>query len=176
MNQVASRMSFSLPKLVVFDLDFTLWDCGGTWCDCLTPPFSLIDGETRDRGGRRIVLYPDVTQILDWCDEHQLPMALASRTEQPAWAKELLVRLKISHRFKQAEIYPSSKLRHFAAIRDAMKLDDADMIFFDDEMRNIREVGDAGIRSVLVRNGLSLSLFHAALDRHSRCAVESNEG
>ena len=42
-------------ELVVFDLDFTLWDCGGTWCDCLSPPFMVRDQRILDRTGRWIV-------------------------------------------------------------------------------------------------------------------------
>lgn len=169
-------MSSLLPKLVVFDLDFTLWDCGGTWCDCLSPPFAVTDGEIFDRIGRKVRLYPDVIPLLDWCDRHGLPMALASRTEQPSWARELLTLLKISDRFIQAEIYPTSKLRHFAAIREETQIDCGEMIFFDDEMRNIREVGSIGVRSVFVREGLTSDVFHAALDRHRRCEGESGEG
>ncbi|MEC7448538.1 MAG: magnesium-dependent phosphatase-1, partial [Planctomycetota bacterium] len=103
-------------RLVVFDLDFTLWDCGGTWCDCLTPPFSRSDGQVRDATGREIHLYKDVHRILDTCDQGGLLMALASRTEEPSWARELLALLGIDHRFAFSEIYPSSKLRHFDAL------------------------------------------------------------
>jgi len=28
------------PKVIVFDLDFTLWNGGGTWCDHLRAPFA----------------------------------------------------------------------------------------------------------------------------------------
>ncbi|MDQ8185004.1 hypothetical protein [Pelagicoccus sp. SDUM812002] len=38
-------------KLVVFDLDFTLWDAGGVWCDCLRPPFSKQGNQVLDAAG-----------------------------------------------------------------------------------------------------------------------------
>jgi magnesium-dependent phosphatase 1 len=96
-----------LPELIVFDLDFTLWDCGGTWCDCLSPPFRARDGEITDRTGRNIHLYEDVPSILDQCRRNGVPIAVASRTEQPEWARELLDLLSITDRFSFAEIYPS---------------------------------------------------------------------
>lgn len=156
-----------LPKLIVFDLDFTLWDCGGTWCDCLSPPFTSRKRRIFDRGGRHIRLYDEVHSILDQCDTHGVPMALASRTEQPPWARELIDLLEVSRRFAHAEIYPSSKLRHFSALQLASGIEFAEMLFFDDEMRNIREVGNLGVTSILVEDGITQQVFDDALCKHS---------
>ena len=68
--------------LVVSDLDFTLWDAGGSWCDCLSPPFRLEGGRVVDRHGRWVRLYEDVAEILDALDAAGVAMALASRTNQ----------------------------------------------------------------------------------------------
>ncbi|WP_233207158.1 MULTISPECIES: magnesium-dependent phosphatase-1 [Pirellulaceae] len=158
-------IALPVPQLIVFDLDFTLWDCGGTWCDCLSPPFRLDKDRIIDRTRRYIRCYQDVEAILDYCDQQQIPMALASRTEQPAWARELLQLLAITHRFAYAEIYPSSKVRHFTALGKASGIAYEEMLFFDDEMRNIREVGEMGVTAIHVANGMSSELFHASLDR-----------
>jgi magnesium-dependent phosphatase 1 len=155
------------PKLIVFDLDFTLWDCGGTWCDCLSPPFRKRQQRIEDRNGRRIRLYDDVLAILDHCDAQRLPMALASRTEQPAWARELIEHLEITRRFRHAEIYPASKQRHFAALRDCSGIEYDHMLFFDDETRNIREVGELGVTAIFVEHGLTRSLFDESLRRYA---------
>ena len=112
-----------------------------------------------DRTGRHVRLYDDVAAILDECDRNQIPMALASRTEQPSWARELVERLQITHRFAFAEIYPSSKLKHFAALAEQSALDFQDMLFFDDEQRNIREVSSLGVTSIFVDDGMSAALF-----------------
>ncbi len=151
-------------ELIVFDLDFTLWDCGGTWCDCLTPPFQIRAGRITDRHDRWVRLYDDVLTILDRCEDQQVAMALASRTEQPAWAIELISLLQIRDRFAFEEIYPSSKIRHFAAIQKASQLSYDQMLFFDDEMRNIREVSSLGVRSIHVPDGMNLDLFCSALN------------
>lgn len=156
----------SSPELIVFDLDFTLWDCGGTWCDCLTPPFRLERGRVFDRDGRHIRLYEDVMLVLDWTARSDVPTALASRTEQPAWARELVDLLGIADRFAFAEIYPSSKLKHFRALHAASGVAHENMLFFDDEHRNIREVSELGVTCVSVDTGMTLQLFETGLRRY----------
>lgn len=177
------------PKLIVFDLDFTLWDCGGTWCDCLSPPFSVSsrcnpilsdsgvensDAETDevvDASGRRITLYPDVLNILALCDEANISLALASRTEQPGWARQLIRLLGIDHRFAFSEIYPASKLKHFAALRKSSSIDYQDMLFFDDEMRNITECSTLGVTCVHVSSGMTARVFQSGLRRFDESAT-----
>ena len=158
----------SQPQLAVFDLDFTLWDCDGTWCDCLSPPFCRDNGRVTDGHGRVIRLYDDVLTILDQCDASGIRMALASRTEQPAWAVELVDLLVITDRFAFSEIYPTSKLRHFAALREESGINYADMLFFDDEMRNISEVSKLGVTCIHVSSGMTLPVFQSGLATHSR--------
>ena len=157
----------SSPALVVFDLDFTLWDCGGTWCDCLTPPFRVHGGRVLDRNDRHVRLYDCVDDILNHCEHLSIPYAIASRTEQPGWARNLLDLLEITHRFAFAEIYPSSKLQHFSSLRDVSGFDFREMLFFDDEMRNIREVSGLGVTSIFVENGITPAVFHDALQEYS---------
>ncbi|MEO0444645.1 MAG: hypothetical protein AAF191_01070, partial [Verrucomicrobiota bacterium] len=60
-------MSFSstVPGLIVFDLDLTLWSCGGLWIDCTQWPFTQReDGTIIDGSGSPFTLYPDVSGIL----------------------------------------------------------------------------------------------------------------
>ena len=152
------------PELVVFDLDFTLWDCDGTWCDCLDPPFKKRAGQISDRQGRIVKLYDDVLEIMDCCDQNEWSMAVASRTEQPTWAQELMRLLQISHRFAHSEIYPSTKLKHFAALRKTSGIEYERMIFFDDERRNINEVGSLGVSCTHIQSGLDRHGFQNALN------------
>lgn len=153
------------PELIVFDLDFTLWDCGGTYCDCLTPPFSVNDGRVRDHSRRVVELYEDVDAILNYCDAKDIFMGLASRTEEPAWAQKLVDLLGLTERFEFAEIYPASKLQHFAALREASRIDYQAMLFFDDEQRNIVEVETLGVTSIYVPSGMTQKLFDDGLSR-----------
>ena len=153
-------------ELVVFDLDLTLWECGAAvWCDCLSPPFRQDTERVLDRHGSQIRLYDDVGRILSELEQLELPVGIASRTHQPKWARELLDLLDINHRFAFAEIYPESKLSHFASLRDDSGVDFANMLFFDDEARNIREVSQLGVTCIPVAAGMTWSLFQSGLQR-----------
>ena len=157
--------------LIVFDLDYTLWDCGGTWCDCMTPPFRQSESGPIDSYERIVTLYDGVIDALDWCDDNGVTMALASRTGEPDWARQLISMLGISDRFKYKEIFPSTKVVHFKNLQRDSGVEFKDMLFFDDEMRNIREVGEMGVTSIFVENGLSYSLFEEGLAKwqKNRC-------
>jgi len=147
----------SSEKLYVFDLDFTLWDAGGTWCDHCHPPFqkTATARGILDASGALIELYPQVIHILETLEKKGCTMALASRTGRPDWASELLHLFRIDRFFIVQEIYPSSKLQHFEKIRKKTGIPYDSMIFFDDEHRNIREVSQLGVDCRLVDNGLS---------------------
>ncbi len=152
-----------MKKLIVFDLEFTLWDAGGTWCDCTNPPYKRINGHVEDSNGSKIKLYPDVVDILSELKEQSFSLALASRTEAPSWAQQLLKLLDIEHFFNHQEIYPGSKIQHFTQLQKATGISYSDMIFFDDEMRNIREVGNLGVQAVYVEEGINSNLVFQAI-------------
>ena len=144
------------PRLVVFDLDFTLWDCGGLWIDCTSPPFRRDEeGLIRDRRDRVFRLYPEVPSILDHLESSGCLLGLASRTEQPDWAREVLDLMGLRSRFQFEEIYPGSKVRHFRSLRSASGIAYEDMVFFDDEQRNIVEVGELGVTAIHVHRGMN---------------------
>ena len=151
------------PKLVVFDLDFTLWDAAGTWCDHLYPPFKIRSGRIFDSMGSELKLYPGTIDILEELKYEHFDLGIASRTNEPDWARELLDLLNVRDYFRYEEIYPGSKVTHFKRLRNKSGLNYEDMIFFDDEQRNITEVGDLGVNCILVKNGISPSLVLSCL-------------
>jgi len=144
-------------KVFVFDLDFTLWNAGGTWCDATNPPYSWDNGRLLDSLGNWIRLYPEVKEILQLLLEKDKKLVAASRTYKPDWAKELLHLLDIDRYFHHEEIYPADKTKHFNNIQQHFKLPYSDMVFFDDEHRNILAVEELGVESVFVENGIKLS-------------------
>jgi len=141
----------------VFDLDFTLWDCGGTWCDHTNPPYYKRNGMILDEDQREIRLYPDVTTILEWMKTKNVDMAIASRTGAPEWADELMELFDIKKFFSYFEIYPGSKINHFTSLHNKTGVPFREMIFYDDEMRNIEEVRQLGVDTVYVENGINLT-------------------
>jgi len=152
-----------MNKLIVFDLDFTLWDAGGTWCDCTNPPYKRINNHIEDSLGSKIKLYPEVLNILSELKKQNYTMALASRTEAPSWAFQLLNLFEIENYFNHKEIYPGSKIQHFQQLKNTTGISFSDMVFFDDEMRNIREVGDLGVHTVYVEDGINSQLVSHAI-------------
>lgn len=158
--------------LVVFDLDFTLWDAGGTWCDHTTPPYRRQNGHILDGEGRMISLYPEVRSILDHLNQKRIPMALASRTHSPLIASRLLDLLSIGTYFKYLQIYPGSKVRHFGYLHRDSGIQYESMYFFDDEHRNITEVEPLGVQTRLVKNGLNWKEIHEFQDLRHRLSLQ----
>ena len=146
-------------ELVVFDLDFTLWDAGGTWCDHLSPPFKVSSKGVSDARGKIVNLYPDAIEIFQVIEDKSIPMAIASRTEEPEWARRLLELLGIRDKFKYEEIFPGSKVTHFNNLKQKSGIDFDKILFYDDEPRNIDEVSGLGVNCHLVRNGINIDEF-----------------
>lgn len=150
-------------KIFVFDLDFTLWDAGGTWCDATNPPYYWENGKLLDQSGGWMRLYPDVMEILRRLKSKERIIVAASRTYQPDWAQDLLYLFDIDKYFDQKEIYPSSKIQHFKKIQKKWNLPFNEMVFFDDEHRNIHDVGGLGVEAVFVRNGVNSGMIQKYL-------------
>lgn len=142
--------------LFVFDLDFTLWDAAGTWCDCTTPPYKKVNNHVEDFNGEKIVLYTDVVSVLNRLKKAGKQLAVASRTTAPIIARNLMELFEIRHFFDYEEIYPTSKILHFRAINEQSGVTFNKMVFFDDEHRNIVDVKSLGVEAVHVVNGLNL--------------------
>ncbi|WP_372776087.1 magnesium-dependent phosphatase-1 [Mangrovibacterium sp.] len=162
-------------KLFVFDLDFTIWNAGGTWCDSTHPPFAWKDRKLTDQDGRWIYLYPEVKEILTELKEEGHLIALASRTNAPTVAKQLLHMFEIDHFIDSREIYPGSKLTHFDRILKELKVAKEDVVFFDDEYRNVEEIRSIGIESVLVPNGLTKEIVKPYMVIAMKANLHKNE-
>lgn len=97
--------SLPLPKLVVFDLDFTLWPF---WVDThVAPPVkpNALHTAVTDRIGEVLAFYPDVPAILQTLPQlasssssphTSIKLGVASRTDAPPLAREMLKALHLS--------------------------------------------------------------------------------
>ncbi|CZR64786.1 related to magnesium dependent phosphatase [Phialocephala subalpina] len=156
-----------LPKMIVFDLDYTLWPF---WVDThVTPPLKVKNSATHDtvhdRFGESFSFYSDVPSILYSLREHNIKVGAASRTSAPDLGREMLKLLHIQDAgegkkrkaidyFDHLEIYPGSKITHFTKLQRATGLKYEEMLFFDDEARN-RNVESLGVTMHLVRDGVT---------------------
>ena len=150
-------------KIFVFDLDFTLWNAGDTWCDATNPPYRWSNKKLLDSSGSWIRLYDDVIYILEELKQRGKIIVAASRTYQPDWAQDLMHLLDIDKYFDLKEIYPRSKDKHFNRIRNHFEIPYDEMVFFDDEYRNINDVSRLGVETVFVKNGIKRNLVHTYL-------------
>ncbi|XP_072528239.1 magnesium-dependent phosphatase 1-like isoform X1 [Salminus brasiliensis] len=127
----------SNPKLVVFDLDYTLW---AFWVQGVDPPFHK-DKSTGDTAG----------------------------------ANQLLSLYNLDQYISFKQIYPGSKVTHFKRLQADSGVPFTDMMFFDDEQRNITDVSSLGVHCVLVHHGVATKLVNEELQHFlkKRCLTAS---
>ena len=140
-------------ELIVFDLDYTLWPFHvDTNVD---PPFRKENEEIRDRFGTRIKCFPQVPSILKKLHSLGYKLAVASRTETPREGRQLVDLFGWDKFFSYYEIYPGCKVTHFNSFKKTTGFSFDQMIFFDDENRNIRDISKLGVVSIFITNGVN---------------------
>ncbi|KAI0150697.1 acid phosphatase-domain-containing protein [Xylariaceae sp. FL1272] len=171
-----------LPRAVVFDLDYTLWPF---WVDThVYPPLrsNADHSACTDKIGESFGFYRDIVAILHGLSMAGVKLGVASRTQAPDLAKEMLRLLHVppasavlandgtegsmngkgKDKTRKAieffdmglECYPSTKIRHFEALHKRTSIPYTEMLFFDDETRN-RDTESLGVTMWLVRDGVS---------------------
>ncbi|WIA09098.1 hypothetical protein OEZ85_008511 [Tetradesmus obliquus] len=152
----------SLPKVLVLDLDYTVWPY---WCEMYSP-------SDKPPG-----LYPEAGAIIDACRERQMLVAAASRTPTPDVARAFMQKLGLDARFDNIQLIPAANgydshsaqkdTCHLPNIRQATGCEYSSMLFFDDERGNVTKVSRLGVCSVLVPTsvGLCLKTFKEGLDK-----------
>ncbi|PIN17678.1 Magnesium-dependent phosphatase [Handroanthus impetiginosus] len=151
------------PRLVVFDLDYTLWPF---YCECLS---------------KRNVpsLYPQAKGILYALKDKGVDIAIASRSPTPDIANTFLEKLGIKSLFVAKEIFSSwtHKTDHFQKIKNRTAVPYNEMLFFDDEDGNIETVSKMGVTSILVHDGVNLAAlrYGLAMFSQNRSTLEKNK-
>ncbi|XP_072350815.1 magnesium-dependent phosphatase 1-like [Scyliorhinus torazame] len=107
-------------------------------------------------------------EVLQTLKRDNIQIAAASRTGEVTGANQLLDLFKVDAYFCQKEIYPGSKVTHFARIKQGTGFQYSEMIFFDDEHRNIVDVGKLGVHCIHVANGMTLKLLMDGLEKYAR--------
>jgi len=151
-------------KIIVFDLDYTLWPF---WVDThVTPPFKKKNGDIVDSYGSKIKCYPEVPEVLKELKEQGYELGVASRTSEIRGAQQLIELFGWEKYFTYKEIFPGSKVTHFNNIKKNSSRHFDEMIFFDDESRNISDINRIGVVSVLVRNGVSKDVVQKGIQQY----------
>lgn len=100
--------------------------------------------------------YPEALEILEhWSKKCEI--AVASRTSYPPGAESLLKLFGFDKCIKYKEIYPGCKHTHFNKLKQQSTFEYSEMLFFDDEPRNIRDLRQLGVESVLVDSDVGVT-------------------
>ena len=73
------------------------------------------------------------------------------------------------------EIYPGNKTTHFGRIREASCIEYRDMLFFDNEMRNCRDVGKLGVTCIYTPDGMTDRVWQQGLMKFAQAATVRTE-
>jgi len=177
----------SVPALVVFDLDACCWFPEMYMMSAGSAPFSEIPGNADAKASAR----NETVKLLGrtrgiWAALHGSPrfeatrVAVASRCDEPAWAVELLKLFRAAPGVSfwdvldggaLAEIYKGSKVNHFRALQKKTAIPFSDMVFFDDDMQNIRNVEALGVVCVHTPDGVTQAAWESGLDRYAKTQV-----
>jgi magnesium-dependent phosphatase 1 len=172
-RSVATSSLNTVPSLIVFDLDNTLW----------TP--ELYQLRKLQRNNQYPVAYEDVKlfpaawdiiqQIRNDPDDiyANTKFAVASRTKNGDWAHDLLEQFGLKDWFDYIEIFPGDKQRHFSNLKSQSGIDYKDMLFFDDardgRYGNCEPVSALGVLSVHCPNGLyEENIWTTAIDHYKK--------
>ena len=205
-----------LPQMIVFDLDATLWtpelyEMSGSpftktfhsstsssskanlksTSDISSSYYPGDGGIIKDRRGRVIDLFPEARKVLFQLATNEryqtIQLALASRTEYPRWAREVMRLIKITEDktmydifpLRYQQIYPGCKKTHFRTLHtESGNIPYNEMIFFDDWDLNVREVGQLGVIGVYNPHGLTEAKFQEGLNKYktnAKLRKESDE-
>ena len=82
--------------------------------------------------------------------ESGIELGIASRTTEVKGARRLIETLGWDKYIPFKEIFPGCKTTHFENLKRHTKIPYSEMLFFDDEERNIRDLTAVGVVCVLV--------------------------
>ena len=175
------------PKIVVFDLDGCLWRpemyeilyfSAGKGA-----PFS-VDPSDPSRlltvGNEPVCLLGDIRNVMKelHCDSvwENTIVGISSRTDEPSWARELLKKFKVEMDddkgvftlddvFQKGpiEIAKDAKIKHFERISRKYGVPMKDILFFDNELGNCRDVAALGVTVVYCPDGVTEEIWNLAV-------------
>ncbi|KAJ3076726.1 hypothetical protein HDU98_000605 [Podochytrium sp. JEL0797] len=168
--------TLAVPKLIVFDLDGTLW-----WPEMYMlwgsggPPFSAdsASGDVLCADKTKVFLLGDTRRILQLLlhDDafSQTKLGISSCTDEPKWAQKCLSLMEVEKgvsvksRFHFECISKDSKRSHFVRLNKMSNIGYEDMVFFDNERGRCAEVAPLGVTVVHCPDGLTMEVWNKGL-------------
>lgn len=143
-----------MTKLVVFDLDETLWSLSDGYCALMRPPWRREGDCISDATGLHLTLRSDARETLDALEERGLLLSAASRST-PETAGEILRLLGLFDRFSCPCFAWQDKDLSLGQILQDLDLEKGifvapnDVLFVDDWPSNIRAARRLGIAGLV---------------------------
>jgi magnesium-dependent phosphatase 1 len=169
----------TLPGLVVYDLDDTVWF--PELYMIAGAPFTKIHGNAvEDVMGDVVRVYAAARRSIAQVYTHDAfrrrgtKIAVASRTHRGKWARELMqmfeiiededgVSVSLADCAPLVDIAAGTKTKHFQRLRERTGVAYGDMLFFDNERVNVDEVARMGVRCVHCPGGVSAEAHNRGL-------------
>ncbi|KAL1457163.1 hypothetical protein WDU94_001823 [Cyamophila willieti] len=153
-----------LPKLVVFDLDYTLWPINVT----AEPQFEQTNGVISDVNGKVLHPFDNIPEILQYVKGLGCKIGIAYQANYTREANLLLHWYKWDKYIDYKQILPGVHTTHFANLKKESGIDYKDMLFFDDEIENYFDVGRLGVTYHLVLHGVNMTIIEDGFKRWRR--------
>lgn len=178
-----------MPKAIIFDLDGCLWRpemyeliwfSNGKGAPFRPDPKNPSDLLTV--GNEPVYLLGDVRDVLSEIynreDYKGIKIGISSRTDEPDWARELLSKFMIKSEKSETdgkmiaieevfngpiEIAKDSKVKHFKRISEQCNIAMEDILFFDNEIGNCRQVADLGVTVAYCPDGVTNNIWKRVL-------------
>jgi magnesium-dependent phosphatase 1 len=174
-----SGMDYSmmkLPKLVAFDLDGTIWtpDMYQLWGGGAPFKHAPNGKDLLDKAGNPVRLLGISAEILHELKNNSalthIKVAWVSCTDEPEWADECLRKFTtsggqaLSQIVDSSQIFKSNKQKHFQNLRRQYPdIGFEEMLFFDNEYGNIRNVSQLGVKCYYCEDGMTQQAWEEGL-------------
>ena len=171
-----------VTAVVVFDLDYTLWH-PELYQLRSGPPFKACsDGCVLTARGERVDLFPAARGALRELSDAGIPVAIASRASERAWAEEIMRLMRVDEGRSMADIIGDtpvviqggSKVKHLRHISHMSGVPLARILFFDNERTNIQEVEKIGPTCIYCPRGFKDGVFRDGLRQFAGSTKSEN--
>lgn len=180
LNRASKSTSLnSVPSLIVFDLDNTLW----------TPELYQLRKLARNNqypvAHQDVKLFPAARDMIMQMKKDEkfanTKFAVASRTKSVDWAHDLLNQFELRDWLDFIEIFPGDKKQHFRNLKSSSGIGFEEMLFFDDardgKYGNCEPVSSLGVLTVHCPNGIyEESIFENAMIQYKEWSSHKTPG
>jgi magnesium-dependent phosphatase 1 len=181
-----------LPKVIVFDLDGTLWypEMYMLWSGGGAPfqPHKTRKDALVDKSGRAVELLGNSYELLrsfamdPIFTQGKVAFGVASTCDEPDWAAECMRKFQVTHGHHEGGARSMNDLFHFIEVYHASTKQDhfreiqrkatkhfghevafQEMIFFDNQTNNTTAVSKLGVHCVYTPDGMTAELWERGL-------------